>query len=310
MIAEVEYGRQVTAPLVRSVLVDIDAYARAQPALRRAIRIARRCGASLTIVDVLPRSASTRGAAERESGVRREARLRRLADEVRGVQVTSAILSGPAARALVHQVIRGGHDLLIRARARDVAARGARIGTWVAPELLRTCPCPVWILGAAERRQRRFVAAVRASDHPGERALDVRIASLGAHLANGEGGSLTLLHGWTPFGAESIVAHTNREEFSAYLDAERRRAVVRLRGLSDLCGEPAPAQAELRAGPPDIVIPAYALAEGADTVVIGSAHRRGISRILRRETAERLLGSLSCSVLVVGPARSPRASRV
>jgi nucleotide-binding universal stress UspA family protein len=259
---------------------------------------------------VLPRSTTARRGAERESGVRREARLRRLADEVRGPQVTSALLSGSPAEALVNQVRRGGHDLLIRARARDVAARGARVGMWVATELLRTCPCPVWILGAAERRRRRFVAAVRASDEADERALDVRVATLGAHLASVEGGSLTLLHGWTPFGAESVVTHTSEEEFSAYLDAERRRAVMRLQGLIDLCGEPAPAKAELRAGPPDIVIPEYALAEGVDTMVIGSAHRRGISRILRKETAERLLGSLSCSVLVIPPARSPKGSRV
>ena len=44
----------------KSILVDVDADARAQPALERAIRLARSCRATLTIADVMTGTTTAR----------------------------------------------------------------------------------------------------------------------------------------------------------------------------------------------------------------------------------------------------------
>jgi nucleotide-binding universal stress UspA family protein len=132
-----------------SVLVDIDALAGSHPALEQAVDLAARCGARVKVVDVLawvPSNArhfvTTR--VEEELAEHRRARLTGIAEAVKGVPVTVEVLRGRSAHALIQDVLRSGHDLLVRSRGRDVAESPKRFGA-VDMELLRQCPCPVWL---------------------------------------------------------------------------------------------------------------------------------------------------------------------
>lgn len=295
----------------RSILVDVDAVAAAQPALERAAHLARRSGARLTIVDVVPAAPDVRSGRPAHDSVemtlRRRTALMRLADGVAGVHVAATMLGGPPAAALVEEVRRSGHDLLVRSHARDLIARGAAAVAAVDIQLFRRCPCPVLALGpGAAPAHPRIAAAVHASPGGSERDhdLDRRVVATAASLAALEQGSLTLLHAWRPVGELSVMSYASDTEYASFLHADRRAAALRVERVKQASGPlPAATNVELRHGAPETVIPDFVVADGVDTLVIGSEGRTGVSGLLRGNTVERILASLACSVLVVKPRR-------
>jgi universal stress protein E len=149
----------------------------------------------------------------------------------------------------------------------------------------------------------RIVAAVHAStEDPGEHALDQRLASLAFRLGRLENGSTTLLQAWEPFGERLVRRHFSAEKFADYVDAARRSAEEDLdRLVRSLPEAPADVEFALRRGEPEAVIPAFVAEQGVDLVVIGTIARTGIAGFFIGNTAERVLGKLTCSVLAVKP---------
>ena len=293
----------------RSILVDIDATDRAQPALERAVGLARRAGARLTIVDVLGVPSHARrylpARLEEEIGNRRRDDLARIAQEVTGVSVETRILDGRAASALIEEVLASGHDLVVREGARDRVAPRREPSGAVDLELLRRCPCPVLLVGpggAAEHPHLAAAVDTSTEDETG-RALNSRIADFASLMADLEGGSVTLLHAWDVFGEGMMRGLASDDAFVAYVGAARERAADDFARFKESLGTRlADARVELRRGEPEDVIPQFAVAEGIDLVVMGCVARRGISGFLVGDTAERVLGKLPCSLLVVKPA--------
>jgi universal stress protein E len=291
-----------------SILVDIDATATAQPALDRAAHIARKCSAPLRIVDAMSAPAEARrnlrADLEDELMVRRRQQLARIAYTVRDMRVDTDILSGPPADALIDDVLRFGHDLLVRAHTRDLIARGPKPVGAVDSELFRRCPCPVWALGPGAVPQRpRTVCAVNATaEDPLKRRLNTKVVKLGLLLTRLQEGSLVLLHAWRPFGEALLYSHSTDEHFSAYLDDARRQSKQGLAHFAESFGNRlAGVRLELRRGDVEDVLAEFVLSEGIDLVVVGTVGRTGITRRLVGNTAERVLQRVPCSVLAVKP---------
>jgi nucleotide-binding universal stress UspA family protein len=292
---------------VRSILVDIDAAAPAHPALERAVRLARSCGATLTVSDVITIPGEARRylqpGMEDELVSRRREQLARAAREIAGIPVRSTLLMGRPATALIQEVLRHGHDLLVRSRARDLVARPKRFGA-VDMELLRGCPCPVLAVApGAPPEKPRVVGAVQASaETAAERALNATIAEWAMSMAAWLGGAPTLLHAWAPFAEGLVRSHASDADFLAYVDAARRQAEEALATLTrPFRDRLSPDQIVLRRGAPEDVIPEYAVSHGADLVVIGTVGRAGVAGLFIGNTAERVLHKLPCSVLAVKP---------
>jgi len=292
----------------KSILVDVDSAAPAHPALERAVPLARRCGARLTITDVLTVPPSARGymppdLEERMAGERRQ-QLDRIARSVRGVAATPKLLTGRPGTALIQEVLRGPHDLLVRSHARALTAAEPRPYGATDMELLRKCPCPVMLVrhGALEPAP-RIVAAVDASvAHAAEHVLNVKIVDHALLIAELEGGALTLLQAWAPFGERTIRTHAGDDAFTAYVEEARRRGAADLARLAREFGDRlAGVQTVLRRGQPGDVIPEFVVTHGIDLVVMGTVGRGGISGLLYGNTAERILRKLLCSVLAVKP---------
>jgi nucleotide-binding universal stress UspA family protein len=107
---------------------------------------------------------------------------------------------------------------------------------------------------------------------------------------------------WQPFAEKRVLSHSTDEEFSAYLDSTRSRIKQDLARLVDSFDERlAGVQVELRRGQIENVIPAFAVAEGVDVVVMGTRGRAGITRRVSGNTAERVLKRLPCSIVAVKP---------
>lgn len=291
-----------------SILVDVDATATAQPALDRAAHIARKCGAALRIVDVMSAPAEARrnlrADLEDELTARRRQQLARIAHTVRDVPVDTDMLSGAPADALIEDVRRFGHDLVVRAHTRDLVARGPKPFGSVDSELFRRCPCPVWAVGpGAIPEWPKIVCAVNAgAEDPVKRQLNTRVVELGLLLTRLQEGSLMVLHAWRPFGEDLLYSHSTYEDFSVYLDDARRQARQGLAHLAESFGNRlAGVRLEVRRGDVDDAIGEFVVAEGIDLVVMGTIGRTGITRRLVGNTAERVLQRVPCSVLAVKP---------
>ena len=299
-----------------SILVDVDATASAQPAVERAALIARRCGAPLRIVDVLSAPADARRSLpadlEDELMTRRRQQLARIAYSVRDVTVDTDVLSGRPADALIADVQRHGHDLVVRAHTRDLVARGPKPLVAVDSELFRRCPCPVWAVGpgAAPPTPRIACAVDTSTQDPVKRALNVKVVELGLLLTRLQEGALVLLHAWRPVGEEQVFSHATDVAFAAHLDDTRNRAKHDLaRFAESFMNRLAGVRLELRRGSAEDVVGEFVVAEGIDLVVMGTGARTGLTRRLVGDTADRVLQRVPCSVLAVKPDRIADDSR-
>ena len=289
----------------KSILVDVDAMAVAHPAMDRAVELARAYGARLKIVDVvaLPGDARSYMRKDLEKMVvdQRRERLAAVATAV-GMKAEYDVLKGRASVVLIQEVLRSGHDLLIRSHARDLVAPKS-FGA-IDMQLFRQCPCPVWAVGpGAATAPRRLLAAVHATAGDAqEEALNSKIIDTALLMARLGAGSMVVFQAWTAFGEELLRSHAKPDDVAAYVasaeDAARKPLESLVRSFGDRLG---PAQIELRKGDTEEIIPPFVVSQGIDLVVMGTVARTGIAGFIIGNTAERLLQRLVCSVLAVKP---------
>ncbi len=297
----------------KRILVHADTMAAANPAVDRAATLARHVGADLTIVDVasdLPKHARRLlpEALRARLVPDRTARLAVLAADLEagpalGVRISTAVLTDRPALAIVREVLRGGYDVLLRSHVRpDGSARAARFDA-LDMQLLRKCPCPVWLVGPAPPRNGRVLAAIDPNpEDPIEQALNRRIVELALYLVEAEYRELVILNVWNAFGESLLSPLASDEEVAAYVkaahEAARRDLDECLAPFGDRLGK---AIVRLERGEPGPLIPTLAAEERVDLVVMGSVARTGIAGLVMGNTAERILGSLACSVITVKP---------
>ena len=290
-----------------SVLVDVDAVAGDQSALASARDLAARCGAGLKIVDVLPwvpPSARHFVTAdfEQELVEHRTERLQALAAAV--FDVKTELLRGRPATAIIREVLAAGHDLLVRSHDRDLADQPKPYGA-VDMELLRLCPCPVWLIGRrpAPHTPWRLVAAI--NPHPGdatEQQLNLTVAEWALMLKDMTGADLTLLHAWTVFGGSLLRSRLPDHEFIEYVESARQASQGALAAFTKpLADRLNGVTVQLVEGEPERAISHFVETNGVDLVVMGTVARSGIPGLVMGNTAERVLQRLRGSVLAIKP---------
>jgi nucleotide-binding universal stress UspA family protein len=291
-----------------SILVDIDASAAHHAALEQAVSLATRCGARIKIVDVLPwvpQSARHYVTATRESDLleHRRERLQSIAGAVHGVATTVDVLRGRPGTALIQEVIRSRHDLLVRSHGRDQPMRPRPFGA-IDMELLRQCPCPVWLVAHHEtHRPWRILAAIHASaEETVEQALNETILDWAVMLHGFGNAQLTILQAWAAYGASILKSHMPEEEFMEFIETTRRREEDALAGFAKRYADTLRNVAvECVYGEPDEAIVRFVEANGIDVVVMGTVARTGIAGVVMGNTAERVLQRLRGSVIAVKP---------
>jgi nucleotide-binding universal stress UspA family protein len=294
--------------ILKSVLVDIDAAAVDHPALERAVTLAAGRQAAVKIVDVLPwvppgARRFVTSEIERELVEHRRDRLRAIAGGVRHAAVTTELLRGRPATALIQEVLRSGHDLLVRSHGRDVSAGPQPFGA-VDMELLRECPCPVWLVGRQNpHKPWRILAAMHAApDDAVEQALNETILDWALTLKGLGDGQVTILQAWTPYGAGVLRSRMPPEEFAEFVEAARRAEAEALsQFLEPFKQRLAGAAVELVHGEPKEAIVGFVESHGIDVVVLGTVARTGIAGLVMGNTAEYVLQHLRGSVLAVKP---------
>jgi universal stress protein E len=291
------------------ILIDIDASADSHPALGDAIAVAARCGAMVKIVDVLGEvPPGARGylteRLEADLVAHRLEQLEAVAARITQAAVTTEVLRGRPATALIREVLRSGHDLLVRSHGRELDERGKPFGA-IDMELLRQCPCPVWLAGSQKRPGPaiRVLAAVHANpEDPTEQKLNESILERALTMADLLDGRLSVVQAWIAFGEEMLASHMSRRELEEYVASARAREQQDLHALTRPFAERMKnATIDLVKGEPEDVIPKFVGANGIDLVVMGTVARTGIPGLLIGNTAERVLQRLRVSVLATKP---------
>lgn len=203
-------------------------------------------------------------------------------------------LVAASAATIVDDVRQAGADLVIKGVVLHEAGKGVLDA--VDLELIRRCPCPVWLADrASPTAPRRVVAAL-----PRDGDLAVRTAAVAARFAEAVGAELEVFHAWQAqaplFG--SIGRQARGQEGTAGADQDRA-----LRAVQDVlvaAGVSLNArQIHLAEGRFVHAMPRFLALDRVDAVVMGTRGRIGWLDSVVRPHAETVLSEMAVPVLVV-----------
>ena len=235
----------------------------------------------------------------------------------RRVEVKTKVLVGIQFVEIIRQVLRNGHDLVVKA---------CEPLEWVDNlfgsedmHLLRKCPCPVWLIKpSAPKTYRRILAAVDVHDaYPqleleARRMLNQQIVELATSMAIAEFAGLHIVHAWEAIGESEMrgsFMHAPEEKVIAYVEQVRRQREANMEELmTKLAGDLGQnamdylkPKMHMVKGWERKVIPALAKQIEADLVVMGTVARTGVPGFIMGNTAESILNQLNCSILAIKP---------
>ncbi|MFA8386907.1 MAG: universal stress protein [Pelagibaca sp.] len=218
----------------------------------------------------------------------------------RGIPVETKLLVGTPFIEIIRQVLQGGHDIVIKGAHRTA---GRRFFPGADMHLLRKCPCPIWVLNsAAEPRSQRILVAVDPdANDPNRNSLNRTIMELATSLARKDEAKLDVMHVWR-LQEESTLRHGLANIPEADIDRLVARAQNDSKSLlQDLVSGFSEYDDIMRVlhikGVAGDVIPEHVMAEGIDTLIMGTLTRTGVAGLFIGDTAETILNHVSCSVL-------------
>jgi universal stress protein E len=308
------------------VLYFVDVEQTTTDAMKIAIPRAQSIGAALTFASVLPapRSALVKGCPDKDKLGQlclesETERLEQLVEPLRGagVDVSTRVLVGDPAGAVIRAAVDDGYDLIWKAPSEGGGLRDRFLGS-TDMRLIRACPCPVAVIGShrPEDDARVTAAAVDVTPVAGRdeinEKLNHRILELARISAVEAETCLHVVHAWTLYG-ESIMksprAGVSQDELKALLEAEEACRRTRLEELVERyrgslpVGERDGFAPELHVvnGDASDAIPDELRRLEADLVVMGTVGRSGVTGFLLGNTAEKMLRRICCSVLTTKP---------
>ena len=279
-------------------------------AMKQAVSLAKSNAARVTVIDVIPplRSDSEKlfkiAPPEKLQELLRSQRLGELEKltasiDTGGIEVSTKVLVGTDFVEIIREVLRDGHELVIKA-AEGRGGRKERLFGSTDLHLMRECPGAVWIVKATKSRKHPKVLAAVDPDPSDEdkNRLNGVIMELGKWLSEHQGSELHVVHTWVLYsepllrllvGKVDKLARDTRRTHRKWLDAlldshsipHRRRCVHLIRGESK------------------DAIPDLAMKQKVGLIIMGTAARSGLPQFLIGNTAEDVLNQVDCSVLTV-----------
>jgi len=303
------------------ILAVVDPTMDLQPAVAKAARLARLCGATLELFacDFDPalhgprpsESASVRGLREVFIEERAEF-LEDLAEELRAggdLNVeTHFHWDNPLYRGILRRVEESAPDLLVKDTHYHSLLRRTLV-THTDWNLIRACPVPLLLAKSGEWPASPRILAALDPGHLGDKpaALDHEILDYAGLLAARLHGELHAVHAFFPalllatttgIAGLPVAAGLTADEI---VDTERRRIEASLSTIVAAHALP-PERTHLLQGSAAEVLPRAAESQHADIVVMGAVSRSRVEELFVGSTAERVLDRISCDILVVKPA--------
>lgn len=302
------------AKTAHPILVSIAAPDRsARPVLRKAASLAKLYKAPLRIVHVLaiPQGALDRAGATIRDAARadlenRTAQLEKLAGmaELRGLEMSVTVRCDyPVQDALVREAL-DCHARMLVVQSRGHGRLARMFLSNIDWELIRNCPCPLWLSKSEKLNPRAPVLAAVDPLHAYAKParLDDSIVAHAIEAAGARASRVVLCHAYAVL--EPVLLDTPEAYWFA-LSAEEQRAgestVERVIGRIQAAQGIPPGNVAVVRGDPAVQLPRLAKKYAAGVMVMGAVSRRGLKRIFIGNTAERVLDKLDCDVLVVKP---------
>jgi universal stress protein E len=291
-----------------------DLAAKQQPAVRKAAAIASACGARITLVNtfMLPQpmpelAASSSKQLLAATARQRQQQLQRMAVPLRrqGLRVHCEVhWDFPPHVALVRHVLRAKPDLLIAASHRHNRFSRLLLANtdW---ELIRHCPCPLWLVRSKTLRKhpRLLVAVDPLHSHAKPAQLDDNLLQTARVVARKTGGRVAIAHACAP--PVKVVAQPFAEAVIVPVSAEEhRRHLARLQALTAKLARKyrvAPRDRHLQAGGARQVLQRLCASLQIDVLVMGAISRSALDRFFIGSTAESVIDTVSCDVLIGKP---------
>ena len=308
----------------RNILLVVDEHTDHAAALQRGVTLARSNRARLTvcaIVDTIPGELQMGVLAitPREILDVAEAEKREWLEDVvksvdrAGLTLEAKVLVGKPFIAMIRQVLRNQHDLIIKCAEAEHSLKDILFSS-TDMHLMRKCPCPVWIIKPTENHKyQRILAAVdQDPQEPVKDVLNRQILETSTSLALAEGGEAHVVHAWNLFGEDLLRSRSWGFSEARFDEMVAEENAARKNWLEDLVRQYAPpahsSAADTRAihlhvikGDAQNVVAELARDLEVDLVVMGTVARTGIAGLFMGNTAEDILTQLDCSVLTVKP---------
>ncbi|MCF3097380.1 universal stress protein [Aeromonas australiensis] len=228
----------------------------------------------------------------------------KLDDSVPPLQIDIECADAPAINIIRH-VLREAHDLVIKAAEPKEGGKGFKA---IDMELLRKCPCPVWLTRPIERHRNAIRVAVAIdpmSSTPEGHDLSLQLLQSSRALADTCSGELHILSCWDyAFDAylrDNVwikVTDAELNEKTLAIKAEHQAAQLSLLTASGIQGKQ---QLHHLRGQAERIIPQFVAEQSIDILVMGTVARTGIAGFFIGNTAENIVQTLACSLLALKP---------
>lgn len=296
----------------KNILLVLNPESKEVVTLARAVTLARQNQASLHVVVILEHlpledlplgTRTLMGILDRdglrEMIVQRQRRLLRTGLSTEGIDVSTSVeWSHTPFLTIIQRVLRQGHDLLIKT-AEHVTGPKAVLFHPTDRNLMRQCPCPVWMIRPEQHHTyQRILAAVDSfPDEEINADLNRHILDLASSQAVRDDAELHVAHAYHVPSTLLLSTDVDIDEYRNAIVALHRE---RLEALLE--AYPVPSQrVHMEEGLPGEIIPAVARRERIDLIVMGTLARVGIPGLLIGNTAERTLDHVDCDILAVKP---------
>jgi nucleotide-binding universal stress UspA family protein len=298
----------------KNILYHADGDLSNSESLGRAVKLAQRNDARLTVMDVVAESELAVDVEERLDlnlnqllRQRRQEELEALVEPhmQSGLPVYNQVVSGTPFIELIRAVQRDGFDLLMKAPHPPEGLTERLFYGSFDLHLLRKCPCPVWIdRPESAHPYRNILAAVDANDQSCQ-DLNGLIMDLASSLAEREAAQLHVVHAWQLPGETMLrsgrarISATELERLLADTHQSHRQHFNDLLLHYGLSSDSPHVNLVKKKGPEAITGLADEI--NADLIVMGTVGRTGLPGLIIGNTAEDVLQNTRASVLAVKP---------
>ena len=308
----------------KNILLLTDGDSWQNSALPRAVSLARHNQANLTIISPMniPKSVCHTEGIDCSKLIQSilDDRQSQLEEAVSSISpdlgVTIIVNEGRVFPEIIHAVLRNEYDLVMKCAETGNSLHNRIFGI-ADMNMLRKCPCPVWIMHSDERiKYKRIFAAVDVEDESGDEimnGLNKQILELASSLALSEFAELHIVHAWTAWGESFLSSPRFRlvdsGEVAEWVEQQRIDDEKKMNDLMKMLTETLSRetvdyikpQLHIIKGDAHTVIRDLIHEQQGDLLVMGTVARSGISGVIMGNTAESILDSVGCSVLVVKP---------
>lgn len=203
---------------------------------------------------------------------------------------------------IIQEVLRHGHDLVVKQAESENGSQGYMA---IDMELLRKCPCPVWLCRPVNNEPRLLKVAVAIdpySDEPASRDLAIKLLEISNVLTQRRQGELSIISAWEyEFEHYQIFSQIPEEEMRQRVTQESNAHLKALMEIIQASGISVEYRLHHVRGRPEKVIPAFINETNVDILVMGTVARTGIPGFIIGNTAENVLRKVRCSLLAMKP---------